>query len=431
MFKNNILLLVLITFIFIGALPASAVIGDSSLTASEYQDIIGRGMATSWLKTDNNSYSLQALQDIKARGFNNVRIRTFADVYTTQTELSALVKVVDDCIVEGIVPIISWINHDAEDRGNDTDRTEYIQWWTNVAKVMADKSHLLSFNLFTELGGGSPIRQDVSVYNDWTRNVVDSIRAISPTRMIILSAPAKNVGSLVDIDPTIYQKDKYMMAEWHLYASGPNKKGGQKNWVGNGSPSDRENVTSIVNEAVAFTNRTNIPTYFGAWMPMDNQGGSLTPEEITNFCNFFLNTLSDAGLPWSVNALDQYYDKKNNTWKSEMSYIVDLLVTVGDFGITGLIDERLHVAPLYLLGQNYPNPFNPSTKISYQITRSDHVTLKVYNLFGQEMTTLEDGFKTSGTHQVQFDAFNLSSGVYYYTLKTGNYKAVQKMLYLK
>lgn len=74
----------------------------------------------------------------------------------------------------------------------------------------------------------------------------------------------------------------------------------------------------------------------------------------------------------------------------------------------------------FLLEQNYPNPFNPSTVISWQSPVSSWVTLKIYNILGQEVATLVDENKAAGKYDVQFDGSQLSSGVYFYRLTTGD-----------
>ncbi|MGA9406089.1 MAG: right-handed parallel beta-helix repeat-containing protein, partial [Bacteroidota bacterium] len=81
--------------------------------------------------------------------------------------------------------------------------------------------------------------------------------------------------------------------------------------------------------------------------------------------------------------------------------------------------------------QNYPNPFNPATTISYQIPNSGHVTIKVFDVLGRDVTTLVDEFKPSGRYTVQFDASRLASGIYFYSIRSANYNAVKKMLLLK
>ena len=85
----------------------------------------------------------------------------------------------------------------------------------------------------------------------------------------------------------------------------------------------------------------------------------------------------------------------------------------------------------FQLQQNYPNPFNPSTEISYTITKAGYVTLKVYNMLGQEIATLVNGYQTANTYKVNFNASGLSSGVYFYKLSSGNNEMIKKMVLMK
>jgi hypothetical protein len=83
------------------------------------------------------------------------------------------------------------------------------------------------------------------------------------------------------------------------------------------------------------------------------------------------------------------------------------------------------------LEQNYPNPFNPSTSIGYSISGGRHVTLKIYDVLGKEVSTLVDQYQANGTYTVRFDGGALHSGVYYYRLEAGDYRAVKKFLLIK
>ena len=84
-----------------------------------------------------------------------------------------------------------------------------------------------------------------------------------------------------------------------------------------------------------------------------------------------------------------------------------------------------------LLCQNYPNPFNPSTTISYQIPELSYVTLKVYDVLGNQINTLVNKEKSAGTHSVVWNAEKYSSGVYLYILTSGNLRQTKKMIFLK
>lgn len=87
----------------------------------------------------------------------------------------------------------------------------------------------------------------------------------------------------------------------------------------------------------------------------------------------------------------------------------------------------------FVLYQNYPNPFNPNTTISYKLNKSGYTTLKIFNVFGEEITTLVNEFQSEGLYELEFDAskYNLSTGTYLYILKSGSEQSIKKFVYLK
>jgi len=85
----------------------------------------------------------------------------------------------------------------------------------------------------------------------------------------------------------------------------------------------------------------------------------------------------------------------------------------------------------YSLGNNYPNPFNPTTKISYQIPEASFVTLKIYDVLGNEIVTLVNEEKSAGDYKTQLSGMRLTSGIYFYQLKAGSFVETKKMLLLK
>ena len=105
----------------------------------------------------------------------------------------------------------------------------------------------------------------------------------------------------------------------------------------------------------------------------------------------------------------------------------------GNFVYHQAIEAKVGLTPsTVFLDNNYPNPFNPSTKISFVLGTSGHASLKVFNLLGQEVATLADGeFNGGDTQTFTFDASKLSSGIYYYQLKSGNTTQIKKMMLLK
>lgn len=101
-------------------------------------------------------------------------------------------------------------------------------------------------------------------------------------------------------------------------------------------------------------------------------------------------------------------------------------------GFVSDVKETPSTQPLsFNLNQNYPNPFNPSTKISYSISKAGLVTLKVYNILGQEVKTLVNNYQNPGSYKVNFNASSLPSGIYLYRIISGNFVQVKKMILLK
>ena len=85
----------------------------------------------------------------------------------------------------------------------------------------------------------------------------------------------------------------------------------------------------------------------------------------------------------------------------------------------------------FMLYQNYPNPFNPITTIRYEIHEQSVVTLKVFNVLGNEITTLVSKEQPVGSYELEFDAKELNSGIYFYRLQTSTYNKTRKMMLLK
>jgi len=95
-------------------------------------------------------------------------------------------------------------------------------------------------------------------------------------------------------------------------------------------------------------------------------------------------------------------------------------------------EQEKSFAPLrYELSQNYPNPFNPTTTIQYTLEKSGFVTLEIYDALGRKVKTLVNGWKKKGVYREDFNAVNLASGIYFYTLRAGDFVITKKMILLK
>ncbi len=100
-------------------------------------------------------------------------------------------------------------------------------------------------------------------------------------------------------------------------------------------------------------------------------------------------------------------------------------------GTTNTLGESSNKPQGYLLQQNYPNPFNPSTAISFRLSAISFVKLNVYNLLGDKVSSLVNEEKPAGDYKVEFNGSNLPSGIYFYSLRTGEFEQIRKMVLLR
>lgn len=145
-----------------------------------------------------------------------------------------------------------------------------------------------------------------------------------------------------------------------------------------------------------------------------------------SYDNAALLTAAMGGLP--LGDLD-WFPTQKASWEAQRDAELTTISNVLYNGITAT--EESSVPESFQLNQNYPNPFNPTTVISFSIPEAGNVQLKVFNALGQEVATLVDGYKAVSEYKVNFDASNLSSGVYFYTLKVNDQAQTKKMLLLK
>lgn len=103
----------------------------------------------------------------------------------------------------------------------------------------------------------------------------------------------------------------------------------------------------------------------------------------------------------------------------------------GTFEYSNEIEVELTLPKDFELVQNYPNPFNPLTMISWKLAKDSHVTIKVYDVLGNEITTLVNETKPAGIYQIEFDGNNLSSGTYFYRIDASEFSQIKKMSLIK
>jgi len=169
----------------------------------------------------------------------------------------------------------------------------------------------------------------------------------------------------------------------------------------------------------------------GAVASLLDENGNVVSATISELDgSFVLEGLASGSYQLSSSAVDYNSAQVNNVTVETSNNYVSVDLVLSEDGLT-LLEPAKNIVSNYSLSQNYPNPFNPSTLISYQLPSSGLVTIKVYNVIGKEIATLVNEFQQSGNYSKEFSDGGLTSGVYFYTIKSGNFLATKKMILLK
>ena len=126
-------------------------------------------------------------------------------------------------------------------------------------------------------------------------------------------------------------------------------------------------------------------------------------------------------IKWPSGVTDVYLNVAGNRF----------ITAVENQGIIGINNEGGEIPAEFKLLQNYPNPFNPATNIQFMLPKAEMVKLRIFDILGNEVTVLVDGFKQAGTYIVTFDASQYATGIYFYTLEAGSFRQTKKMLLVK
>jgi hypothetical protein len=168
------------------------------------------------------------------------------------------------------------------------------------------------------------------------------------------------------------------------------------------------------NLVVNINQQTNTnPTFFT--MPVQIRVNRAIGDTIITVFNNAQNQTFEIAIEGEPNSIN--FDPDNLILKTVLSIVT---------GVDGEVNLNS-----YALEQNYPNPFNPSTLIRYQIPIGRNVSLKVYDILGNEVAVLVNDYRDAGSYEVEFNSDQLSSGIFFYTLSSGNYTATKKMILIR
>ena len=169
-----------------------------------------------------------------------------------------------------------------------------------------------------------------------------------------------------------------------------------------------------------------------AYHPEQDYGQVWPINDDLSYSNSTLKSAAMSNLP--LGDLFHWWGSTYTTWLAQSATEhnnITTWLTTGQQVVGSVKQNKTNIPGTFELGQNYPNPFNPTTQISYSIPVKGYVSLKVYNILGEEVATLISGVQPSGDHVITFNAIKYASGVYFYRLQSGNFSDTKKLILIK
>jgi len=296
-----------------------------ALTNYQYQKNLGIGINADWANQpkDIEYYTSKIPKDFKKKGFNTVRLRIdFYQCrkdknnpkkriiqkrpYTDKEYLSIVKKMVNDCIANNLNVVLSYGACKYKENPSIQNENELINHWILLAKTFKNYPFTLSYDLIIE--PGRRLNRKYDLLNDFYKKAYKAIRKIDKKR-IIMWAPTRRSNPRF-LSKTWYPKnDKYIMAEWHMYAAGP-------------KPDYKRVIPIKTKIAYQWSLKHHIPTWMGAWMPGNyNHGNTYTLKQQIKFSIFMIQNLAKYHIPFAINADKQFYNIKDKRFEYKLEVL--------------------------------------------------------------------------------------------------------------
>jgi endoglucanase len=432
------------------------------------------GGETAW---GNPMITQQLIDSVKAAGFNAIRIPVawsrFTDTLFTidTTWLNRVEEVVNYVLKDSMYAIINehwdggWLQPTYSDSAYADHRLAVM--WKQIAIHFRDYNDHLLFAGTNEVmvtnDYNAPTKEYYTVQNGFNQIFVNTVRSTGGRnyyRYLLVQGFNTNIGYTVsffsqpiDVTPNrlmveVHYYDPYdftlntssNITQWGKNATDPSK---TETWA-NESYADGQFQQMKVN----FIDKGDavILGEYGAMARLD-LGSSTLNAQYAGYRRYYMDYITSSlvkhGLIpfyWDNGGTDNFgmgIFYRSTGAKAYPDIIKTIIDAVDTSMVSGVIESK-SLPSNFSLSQNYPNPFNPSTTIEYQIPKLSHVTIKVYNILGNQIALLVNEIKQAGKYQVSFNPSNLSSGVYFYKMeavstgsKEDSYIETKKLILIK
>lgn len=292
-----------------------------AISPKEYSQILGKGIDVTWAESRKGieNFNSKMVKDFKLSGLKHIRIRV--KDYPNQKLLEHIDKVVKECLENDLIPIIAYHGGEFEEKPTKENLDKSVEWWNIVSNYFKNHTHKVSFDLIIEVTDA--LNKEKDLLNIFYENTTTVIRKTNPTRIILISPVVRSAPEYLKDLKIPTQHNNYLMAEWHFYASGPDKTNENKKWT-TGTEEEKELIRAKIRTALAWQKETGIYTWVGAWMAGNyNKGDNYTIDEQIVFANFVTCELTKNKIPFAFNADHKYYDSEKNQWIKKMKPVYD------------------------------------------------------------------------------------------------------------
>lgn len=238
--------------------------------------------------------------------------------------LAHLERVVRECLAQDLIPVIAYHGGIFEEQPTLENLNKSVEWWRKVSAYFKDYSHKLSFDLIIEVTDA--LNKENEMLNLFYDRATTEIRKTNPKRIVIISPRVRSAPEYLHELRIPKAHNNYLMAEWHFYASGPDKVNPNKKWT-TGTEAEKALVRAKIGTALAWQRQTGIYTWVGAWMPGNyNKGNDYTVKEQLTFARFVTCELTKNNIPFAFNADHKYYNSAKNEWIPDLKPVYDVIL---------------------------------------------------------------------------------------------------------
>ncbi|HVO75017.1 MAG TPA: cellulase family glycosylhydrolase [Ignavibacteriaceae bacterium] len=410
------------------------------------------------------------IDSVKAAGFNTIRLPCawfcHSDTNTSVINpnwLARVKQVVDYCIHDSLYTILNihWDSGWLENRVDAADQQKVNErqnaYWTQIANYFKDYDEHLLF-----AGSNEPNVENaaqMAVLLTYHQTFINAVRATggnNSSRTLIIQGPSTDIdktNTLMNTMPADSIAERLIMeihyytpyqftlmssdADWgkmfYYWGKDYHSKTDVTRNATWGEESDVEKYFGMMKTKFVDKGIPVIIGEYGAWKrklsPPSDQ--ALHDASVEYFHKYIVKSATGKGIiPFLWDTPGGLIDRSQGTIQ-DRGILNAIMEGAGVISTNVQQKTNLEIPKEFQLGQNYPNPFNPTTTIDYQVPTSADVALRVYDTLGREIKTLVDEHQDAGYYSIQFDAKNLSSGVYFYTLEANEYHDTKKLLLQK